>query len=149
MMAEAEVKVKDFNLRNTTIRSPISGRIGRAFSGKGTYVSRDQSNPLAMVFQIDPVYVEFTQPVNWILDLQESLRIGELRDGGDEKTEVIILKEIGQEYGYRGQVQFSKATINDDTGTLLLRAEFPNPDKELIPGMTVNCRIVLKPTDGE
>ena len=134
--ARAQLETARINLRFTTVPAPITGRIGRALFTSGALVSANQTAPLAVIQQMDPIYVDMQQSSADLLALRRSLASGGTRSG----SAVVRLKlEDGSDYPLPGTVQFSEMTVNEATGTVTLRARFPNPDGFLLPGMFVQA----------
>ena len=124
------------NLRYTSIPSPISGRIGRSLSTVGTLVTANQADPLAVIQRLDPIYVDIQQSSADLTRLRRSVAQG----GVDAGSTLVRLKlEDGSDYSYTGIVQFSEVMVNESTGTVTLRARFPNPQNVLLPGMFVQA----------
>jgi membrane fusion protein (multidrug efflux system) len=124
------------NLRYTSIPSPISGRIGRSLSTVGALVTANQADPLAVIQRLDPMYVDIQQSSADLTKLRRSLSQGGVDPGS---TQVRLKLEDGSDYGYTGTVQFSEVMVNESTGTVTLRARFPNPQGVLLPGMFVQA----------
>jgi membrane fusion protein (multidrug efflux system) len=124
------------NLRFTTVTAPIGGRIGRSLYTVGALVTASQPSPLAVIQRLDPMFVDIQQSSSELTALQRALRRGEVASGG---TSVHLKLEDGSDYGYAGKVQFSDITVDPSTGTVTLRASFPNPDGLLLPGMFVRA----------
>ena len=137
---KAAVQVARINLGYTKVTSPISGRIGRAEVTEGAFVRQGQATLLATVQQLDPLYVDVTQPAAELLKLQRQLAEGKLVRSGDG-AKVRLTLEDGTEYPHDGTLQFSDVTVNPTTGSLVLRALVPNPDRMLLPGMFVRARL--------
>ena len=134
--AKAEVETARINLAYTKVSSPISGRIGKSSVTEGALVTNGQAQALATVQQLDPIYVDVTQSSNDFMRLkQESL------DRGSDTKSVELTMENGQSYALKGSLQFSDVTVDESTGSITLRAIFPNPDHVLLPGMFVRARI--------
>jgi membrane fusion protein (multidrug efflux system) len=124
------------NLRYTSIPSPISGRIGRSLSTVGALVTANQVDPLAVIQRLDPMYVDIQQSSADLTKLRRSVAQG----GVDAGSTLVRLKlEDGSDYSYTGIVQFSEVMVNESTGTVTLRARFPNPQNVLLPGMFVQA----------
>ena len=124
------------NLRYTSFPSPISGRIGRSLSTVGALVTANQADPLAVIQRLDPMYVDIQQSSADLTKLRRSVAQG----GVDPGSTLVRLKlEDGSDYGYTGIVQFSEVMVNESTGTVTLRARFPNPQNVLLPGMFVQA----------
>ncbi|MCZ8389567.1 efflux RND transporter periplasmic adaptor subunit [Achromobacter xylosoxidans] len=134
--AQAEVKTAQLDLGYASVRAPISGRIGRGLVTEGSLVGQGESTPMALIQQIDPVYADFRQPINAVLKLREAAEAGQVRAGGAVESEVGIRVD-GTGYTARGRLLFSDVSVDPGTGQVLLRAEFPNPDGLLLPGMYV------------
>lgn len=132
----AQLETARINLRFTTISAPISGRIGRSISTVGALVSANQADPLAVIQRLDPIYVDMQQSSAELTTLRQMLAKGGIASGG---TTVALKLEDGSDYGLTGQVQFSEMTVNEATGTVTLRASFPNPQGLLLPGMFVKA----------
>lgn len=124
------------NLRYTSIPSPISGRIGRSLSTVGALVTANQADPLAVIQRLDPMYVDIQQSSADLTKLRRSLAQGGVEAGS---TQVRLKLEDGSDYAYTGTVQFSEVMVNESTGTVTLRARFPNPQNVLLPGMFVQA----------
>lgn len=134
--AKAEVESARINLAYTKVSSPINGRIGKSNVTEGALVTNGQSQELATVQQLDPIYVDVTQSSNDFMRLkQQSLQQG----SGTKSVELVM--ENGQSYPTKGTLQFSDVTVDESTGSITLRAIFPNPDHVLLPGMFVRARI--------
>lgn len=141
----ASLETARINLRFATIKAPISGRIGRSLFTQGALVSANQANPLAVIQRTDPIYVDIQQSSADLTALRRSLAQGGTTPGS---TQVRLLLEDGSDYGYTGTVQFSEIQVNESTGTVTLRASFPNPQGVLLPGQFVQTRFVQAVTPG-
>ena len=139
--ARAAVQTAQINLDYTTVTSPVSGRIGRSAVTEGAYVQAAQATLLATVQQLDPVYVDLTQSTTELLRLRRDLESGKLQAAGAGKAKVRLVTEDGREYGAEGALQFADVTVDPSTGSVALRALFPNPKGELLPGMFVRARL--------
>ncbi len=137
----AAVQTARINLGYTTVTSPVSGRIGRSAVTEGAYVQQAQATLLATVQQLDPVYVDLTQSSAEALRLRRDLAQGKLRSAGRGRAQVRLVLEDGHEYGLAGALQFADVTVDPSTGSIALRALFPNPHGELLPGMFVRARL--------
>ena len=124
------------NLRFTTVPAPISGRIGRSLFTTGALVSANQTDALAVIQRTDPIYVDMQQSSADLTALRKALAAGGVIQGS---TAVHLTLEDGSDYGHAGTVQFSELTVNEATGTVTLRARFPNPQGLLLPGMFVQA----------
>jgi membrane fusion protein, multidrug efflux system len=130
------------NLVYTRLLSPIAGRIGRSSVTEGALVTSDQAQSLATVQQLDPIYVDVTQPSAVLLRLRGELATGQLEQSGDNQAQVHLLLEDGTNYKLAGKLQFAEVSVDETTGSVTLRALFPNPDKLLLPGMFVREQII-------
>ncbi|MFI8415274.1 multidrug efflux RND transporter periplasmic adaptor subunit SdeX [Serratia sp. NPDC078593] len=138
--AKAAVESARINLAYTKVTSPISGRIGKSTVTEGALVTTGQANALATVQQLDPMYVDVTQSSNDFLRLKQELANGTLKQENG-KAKVKLLLQNGQEYAQEGTLEFSDVTVDETTGSITLRAVFPNPSDELLPGMFVRARL--------
>lgn len=132
----AALETARINLRFTSIPAPISGRIGRSLATVGALVTANQSEPLAVIQRLDPMYVDIQQSSADLTKLRRGLASGGVTAGS---TQVRLKLEDGADYGYTGTVQFSEVMVNESTGTVTLRASFPNPQGVLLPGMFVQA----------
>jgi membrane fusion protein (multidrug efflux system) len=139
--ANAAVETARINLAYTHVLAPISGRTSRSAVTEGALVTADQATALVTVTQLDPIYVDVTQPATVLLRLQRELEAGQLVNRGGNAAAVGLKLEDGSEYGREGSLQFSEVTVDQSTGSVTLRAEFPNPNHLLLPGMFVRARI--------
>ncbi|ENE2368715.1 efflux RND transporter periplasmic adaptor subunit [Klebsiella aerogenes] len=134
--AKAAVENARINLAYTKVTSPIDGRIGKSSVTEGALVTNGQADAMATVQQLDPIYVDVTESSNDFMRLkQESLQ------RGDDSKSVQLIMENGQPYSLKGSLQFSDVTVDESTGSITLRAVFPNPQHTLLPGMFVRARI--------
>ena len=132
----AQLETARINLRFTNIPAPISGRIGRSLTTVGALVTANQQDPLAVIQRLDPMYVDIQQSSADVTKLRRSLASGGVQSGS---TQVRLKLEDGSDYGYTGKLQFSEVMVNESTGTVTLRARFPNPQNVLLPGMFVQA----------
>lgn len=139
MQAKADAESARINVGYTQITAPISGRIGRSTVTQGALVTASQSNPLATIQQIDPIYVDITQPATALLQLKEDLASGQLKSSGKEQAEVNVKLDSGRLYPHKGTLQFSEVSVDESTGAVTLRAVIPNPEGTLLPGMFVRA----------
>ena len=135
--AKASVEQARINLTYTKVAAPISGRIGRSNVTPGALVTASQTTALATVTQLDPIYVDVTQPSTTLLRLRREAAAGTLKTTGPNQAQVQLVLEDGTKYGSPGTLQFSEVTVDQGTGTVVLRAIFPNPDHFLLPGLYV------------
>jgi len=139
--ARAALETASINLGYTKVTAPIAGRTGRSSVTAGALVTADQTTALATVTQINPIYVDVTQPSTTLLRLKRELKSGQLKTAGTNQAEVHLILEDGSDYPQVGRLQFSEVSVDEDTGTVTLRAIFPNDDGLLLPGMFVRERI--------
>ncbi|MGF7152707.1 efflux RND transporter periplasmic adaptor subunit [Novosphingobium gossypii] len=132
----AALDTAKINLRFTTVPAPISGKIGRQLFTVGALVSATQADPLAVIQRMDPIYVDMQQSAAELTALRQRLAAGGVTPGS---TEVHLQLDGGAKYPLAGTVQFSEVTVDQTTGTVTLRARFPNPDGLLLPGMFVTA----------
>ena len=138
----AAVQTGRINLNYASVTAPISGRIGRALVTEGALVGQGEATQLAVIQQVDPVYVNFTQSAGEVMKLRRALADGQLqRAGGSEAAIVRVVLEDGSEYALPGKLLFSDLTVDPSTGQITLRAEVPNPKGELLPGLYVRVRL--------
>lgn len=136
---KAALEAASIDLAHTRVISPIPGRIGRSAITQGALVTANQSVPLATVQQLDPIYVDVTQSSVELLRLRRSLASGRLARANGSEAKVKLLLEDGSPYPLEGNLQLSEATVDQSTGVVTLRALFPNPGHELLPGMYVRA----------
>ena len=139
--AVAERDLARIDLGYTTIRAPIAGRIGRSLVTEGALVEAEQEAPLAIIQQIDPVYVDITQSSVELTRLKRDLAAGNLVSAGDNAAVVRIKLEDGSAYPHPGTLEFSEVRVDESTGNVVIRATVPNPDQLLLPGMFVRARL--------
>lgn len=140
LAAKAAVETARINLAYTKVTSPISGRIGKSAVTEGALVQNGQANALATVQQLDPIYVDVTQSSNDFLRLKQELENGTLTQK-DGKAKVDLITQDGISYPQSGSLQFSDVTVDQTTGSITLRAIFPNPNHTLLPGMFVRAKL--------
>ena len=133
----AALQTARINLRFTSIPAPISGRIGRSLFTVGALVTANQPGPLAVIQRVDPMYVDIQQSSADLLTLKRALAAGGVTPGS---TQVRLKLEDGSDYGFTGTVQFSEQIVDLSTGTVTLRARFPNAQGVLLPGMFVQAQ---------
>jgi len=137
--ARAAVETARINLAYTKVASPISGRIGKSSVTPGALVTASQQNALTTVTQLDPIYVDVTQSSTELLRLKRDLASGRLKSAGANQAAVQLVLEDGSTYALPGKLQFSDVTVDQSTGSINLRAVFPNPKGDLLPGMYVRA----------
>ncbi|MGY6272143.1 efflux RND transporter periplasmic adaptor subunit [Achromobacter denitrificans] len=141
LQARASVESARIDLGYTRIAAPISGRIGRSSVTQGALVTANQAGALATVQQLDPIYVDITQPAAALLQLKEDFANGRLRSAGASQAEVRLKLENGKDYPQAGSLEFSEVSVDETTGAVTLRAVFPNPNGVLLPGMFVRAQL--------
>jgi membrane fusion protein (multidrug efflux system) len=140
--AKAALQSGQINLGYAAVTAPISGRIGRALVTEGALVGQGEATPLAVVQQINPMYVNFTQSTTDVLKLRRAIASGKFkRSGGGDAASVRIVLEDGSEYPQLAKLLFSDLTVDQTSGQITLRAEAPNPNGLLLPGMYVRVRL--------
>jgi membrane fusion protein (multidrug efflux system) len=138
----AAVETAQINLGYTKVFSPISGRIGHSTVTPGALVTANQAAVLATITQLDPIYVDVSQSAATLLRLNRELAAGELEGAGDGAAKVTLKLEDGSAYPLPGKLQFTEVNVNEGTGTVMLRAIFPNPQHLLLPGMYVHAALI-------
>ena len=147
LSARAALDTARIDLGYTRVASPISGRTGRSTVTAGALVTASQATALVTVTQLNPIYVDVTQPSSALLQQRRDVASGALRrDKADRATAKLILED-GSEYQHSGEIQFSEVIVDQGTGSVTLRAVFPNPDQLLLPGMFVRARVEEGVTD--
>jgi membrane fusion protein, multidrug efflux system len=141
LQAQAAVETAHINLIYTRVLSPITGRIGRSLITEGALVTANQATVLATVQQLDPVYVDVTQPSTTLLRLEREAAAGLLKQDEAGKAQVQVRLEDGSDYAHPGALEFSEVTVDQGTGSVTLRALVPNPERQLLPGMFVREEI--------
>ncbi|WP_293504353.1 efflux RND transporter periplasmic adaptor subunit [Roseateles sp.] len=140
---KAAVQTAQINLGYATVTSPIAGRSGRALVTEGALVGQGEATPLAIVQQIDKLYVNFTQPAAEVMRMRAALANGQLqRAAGKEAAQVRVVLDDGSVYPQPGRLLFSDLSVDAGTGQITLRAELPNPQGQLLPGLYVRVRLV-------
>jgi membrane fusion protein (multidrug efflux system) len=134
----AQLESARINLRYTSVPAPITGRIGRSLITDGGLVTANQAAALAQINQLDPIYVDIQQSAAQLVALRRALAG---KSGTEAMTDVKLQLEDGSDYGLPGRMRFAEALVDERTGTLTLRAEFPNPEGLLLPGMFVRARV--------
>ncbi|MBX3685782.1 MAG: efflux RND transporter periplasmic adaptor subunit [Rhodocyclaceae bacterium] len=143
--ARAAVEKARIDVGFTAVTSPIAGRIGRSSVTAGALVTANQADALATVQQLDPIYVDLTQSSAELLRLKRDLAEGKLQRVAGKAVPVRLVLEDGSEYASEGRLEFSEVSVDSDTGSVTLRAVFPNPSGALLPGMYVRAQL----TQGE
>ncbi|WP_421995347.1 efflux RND transporter periplasmic adaptor subunit [Roseococcus sp.] len=143
----AAVDTARINLDYTKVTSPIAGRTGRSSVTVGALVTAQQAAALVTITQLDPIYVDVTQPAARVMRLRRELANGTLRRDADGQAVVHLTLEDGTEYPQAGRLQFSEVIVDQGTGSITIRAVFPNPNGQLMPGLFVRARIEEGVTD--
>jgi len=138
----ASVKSAQINLNYTKVLAPISGRIGRSLVTEGALATNGQTTALAIIQQLDPIYVDLTRSSSQLLTLQREIDSGRLQSVRDEQATVRLILEDGTQYALPGKLEFSEVSVDQSTGSVVVRAVFPNPRELLLPGMFV--RVVVE-----
>jgi membrane fusion protein (multidrug efflux system) len=138
---QAEVARAKLNLDYATIRAPISGVVGAALVSEGALVVQNETTSLATIQQLDPIYADFTQSVSEMNKLRRAFDSGDLDRIAPDAAKVRLVLDDGRVYPVAGKLLFSEAKVNAYTGQVTLRGQFPNPGRELLPGMYVRVLI--------
>jgi membrane fusion protein (multidrug efflux system) len=138
MQAEAAAIVADEALENASVPAAISGRIGRAQVTEGAFVGKGEATLLATIEQLDPIYANFTQSGADLLRLKQAIKAGRLKRAESAKVDLVL--EDGSIYPQAGKLLFTDMAVDPSTGAVSLRAVFPNPQRDLLPGMFVRIR---------
>jgi membrane fusion protein (multidrug efflux system) len=139
--AKANLQTASINLGYTNVTSPIRGRIGKPLVTEGALVEGTSATQMALVQQLDPIYVDFTQSTTDLAALRKAFDAGQLQKVGSNAALAKVVLEDGSEYPHAGRLLFTGITVDPTTGQVNLRAEFPNPDQVLLPGMYVRVRL--------
>lgn len=142
LQADAALEQARIDLRYTKVMAPISGRIGRSAVTEGALVSNGQANAMATIQQLDPIYVDVTQSSKELLRLRRDMAEGRLQKASDSAAKVALKLEDGSRYAHEGTLEFSEVAVDESTGSVTLRAVFPNPDHLLLPGMFVHAELL-------
>lgn len=142
LQAEAALERAKIEQRYTRVLAPIAGRIGRSSVSEGALVNSGQAQELAVIQQLDPIYVDVTQSANDLLRLRRELASGQLEKAGDNAAQVSLKLQDSSAYPHTGTLEFSEVSVDASTGSVTLRAVFPNPDGLLLPGMFVQANLV-------
>ena len=141
LAAKAALETATLNLGYTTVTAPISGHIGKAWATEGALVGQGETTKLAVIHQIDPIYFDFTQSSTEAMRLKAALRNGKLKSVAPGQAQATLLLEDGTTYAQAGKLLFSDLAVDETTGMVTLRAEFPNPDRILLPGMFARVKL--------
>lgn len=141
-VSKAALQTARINLNYANVTAPISGRIGRALVTEGALVGQGEATPLAVIQQINPMYVNFTQSAADVMKLRAALADGQFKQAsGDNAASVRVVLEDGTTYAQPGRLLFSDLTVDSTTGQISLRAEVPNPSGTLLPGLYVRVQL--------
>jgi membrane fusion protein, multidrug efflux system len=143
LAAKAALETATLNLGYTKVTAPISGKIGKAKVTEGALVGQNEATELAVIQQMDPIYFDFTQSSTDVLKLRQALKKGNLQSVSPDSVKVSLLLEDGTVYASEGKLMFSDISVDPTTGMITLRAEFPNSERMLLPGMFARARLDL------
>lgn len=146
--AKAAVQTARINLGYASVTAPISGRIGRALVTEGALVGQGEATQLAVVQQVDSLYVNFTQSANDVIKLQKAMESGAIKKAGKHAAAVRVVLDDGTEYPLEGKLLFQDLSVDPSSGQVSLRAELPNPKGQLLPGMYVRVRLEQAQVEG-
>ena len=138
---KAALAAAKIDLDHTRVTAPISGRIGRSTVTQGALVTASQAQPLAVIQTLDTIHVDIAQSSVNMLRLRRSIEKGQL-SRGSVAAKVELLLEDGTRYPHEGKLEFADVTVDETTGTIIIRATFPNPDRLLLPGMYVRAVVI-------
>ena len=138
---KAAMETAALNLGYASVAAPISGKIGEAKVTEGALVSQSEATQLAVIQQLDPIYFDFTESSTDVLKLRRSFDGGLLQKVAPDEAKVSLLLEDGTTYQEPGKLLFSDITVDPTTGMITLRAQFPNPDHILLPGMFARVQL--------
>jgi membrane fusion protein (multidrug efflux system) len=140
-LAQAAVQTARINRDYANVTSPISGRIGRALVTEGALVGQGEATALAVVQQIDPLYVNFTQSAAEVLQLTRAIESGRFKRSGPQAAQVRVVLDDGSEHPQKGKLLFADLSVDSTSGQVTFRAEVPNPGGKLLPGLYVRVRL--------
>ncbi len=138
---KAAVQTATINLGHANVSAPISGRIGRSLVTEGALVGQGEATALAVIQQVDPLYVNFTQSAAEAMRLRRAMEAGQLKSAGEGAAQVRVVLDDGSEHAKPGKLLFTDLTVDTTTGQVTLRAEVPNPGGRLLPGLYVRVRL--------
>lgn len=139
--SKAALQRAELSLGYATVNAPISGRIGRALVTEGALVGQGEVTPLATIQRMDPVYANFTQSVAQLNQLRAAFDSGQIKRVANDQARVSLVMDDGTKYPLSGRLLFTDVSVDEATGQVTLRAEFPNPDQKLLPGMYVRVQV--------
>ncbi|TKI05981.1 efflux RND transporter periplasmic adaptor subunit [Martelella alba] len=137
--AKADLETAQINLDYTKVKAPISGRIDRSLVTEGALVTNGQSTYLTTITQLDPMYVDISESSRNLLRLRQLIAQGKLKAINNHQAAVRLILEDGSTYPVEGRLEFSEVRVDENTGSVTLRATFPNPERILLPGMFVHA----------
>ena len=138
---KAALKRARLNLGYATVTAPISGRISKALVTEGALVGQGDATALATIQQLQPIYADINQSTRQISELRSSLRQGQLQQLDQGQITATLIQEDGSPYPLKGKLLFSDLTVDQSTGQIVLRSEFPNPHSELLPGSFIRVKL--------
>lgn len=147
-VGKANVQTANITLAYAAVTAPISGRIGRSLVTEGALVGQGEATQLAVIQQIDPMYVNFTQSASEALKLRAGLAHGQYKQAGKGAASVTVILEDGSTYAHTGRLLFTDLTVDATSGQVTLRAEIPNPEKQLLPGLYVRVKLAQAQVSG-
>ncbi|MDO7900268.1 efflux RND transporter periplasmic adaptor subunit [Pseudomonas citrulli] len=139
--SKAAVERARLNLGYATVTAPIAGRIGRALVTEGALVGQNETTPLALIQQLNPIHADLTQSTRELNDLRRALRAGQLQQVEPDQAKATLVQDDGSLYPLPGKLLFADISVDPGTGQITLRSEFPNPDLDLLPGSFVRVRL--------
>lgn len=140
--ARAQVAQAKINMEHTVVKARISGQIGSSAVNEGSLVTASQTTALTTITQLDPIYVDVTQAGGRLLKIKQAIKSGRVQGTALDKVDVsLLIDATGTDYPEKGTLKFSDVSVNETTGTVRLRAIFPNPNRDLLPGMFVHGRV--------
>lgn len=138
---QAAVKRAKLNLDFATVTAPISGRVGRALVTEGALVGQNETTPMALIQQLNPIHADLTQSTRELNELRRAFRAGQLQQVGKDQAKATLIQDDGSLYPLPGKLLFADISVDPGTGQIILRSEFPNPDLDLLPGSFVRVRL--------
>ncbi|EPC4054708.1 TPA: multidrug efflux RND transporter periplasmic adaptor subunit VmeA [Vibrio parahaemolyticus] len=140
LVAKAKINTAKINLTYTRVKAPISGVISKSNVTAGALVTANQADKLTTIQQLDPINVDIVQSSAQLLRLKAALSQGHMQE--DQSAQVVLTLEDGSTYEHKGTMKFTEVNVDESTGSVTLRAEFPNPDGLLLPGMFVRATVI-------
>lgn len=138
---KAALENAQISLDRTVIKAPLSGTIGRSAVTQGALVSQGQPNPLALISQLDPIFIDLTVPSVDILEYQQNVASGDITGAAKDGVPITIIFENGTEYPHKGILKVVEVTVDERAGTVAVRGDVPNPDRQLMPGMYLRASV--------